>query len=79
MPHFDYGHTIYWTVTKYALNKLQKVQTKGCRIILKADRFEWIIEMHKEVHIMTLHELSEIHMTYLCHQNTYDQDDSAYI
>ena len=59
------------TATKYYLNKLQKVQNKACRIILKADRFKSTMDMHEELQLLTLNKRVNTHMSTFCHKNVY--------
>ena len=68
-PHFDYCDTTYMTASMESLNKLQLLQNVCCYIILRADRYAPIAEMHRELRLMTLANRREYHLGQLCHKN----------
>ena len=47
IPTFDYGDVVYSCATKEALNKLQIVQNRACRVISREGRRTNVETMHK--------------------------------
>ena len=64
------------TAIKHALGKLQQIQNKAS-IILKADRYESVTEMHNELRLLTISERADMHMSTFCHKNIYCEDNST--
>ncbi len=71
LPTIDYCDVVYMTGTKGSLEKLQKVQNIACRLILKADRRESTVAMHKTLKFLKLDKHRDTHLANLCHKNIY--------
>ena len=50
------------------------IQNCACRIILKADRYASVTEMHTCLNLMTLQERRAVHMATECHRNIYNRE-----
>ncbi len=70
-PHLHYGDVIYMSANKESLAKLQLVQNKACRLVLRAHRLTSTDEMHKELQLMRLEPRREFHLQCICHTNIY--------
>ena len=73
-PHLDYGDVIYMSANKETLAKLQVVQNKACRLILRARRLTSTDEMHKNLNLMRLEPRREFHLQCICHTNIYHDE-----
>ena len=51
-PHIDYGDVIYMSANKESLSKLQLVQNKACRLVLRAHRLTSTDDMHRNLNLM---------------------------
>ena len=54
LPHLDYCDLIYMCTTEENLQRLQYIQNCACRIILRADIYTSVTEMHHELKLPTL-------------------------
>ena len=70
-PHIDYGDVIYISGNKESLAKLQLIQNKACRLILRAHKMTSTDYMHKEPSLMQLEPRREFHLLCVCHTNIY--------
>ena len=73
-PHMDYGDVIYMSANKETLAKLQLVQNKACRLILRAHRRTSTDDMHSNLRLMRLEPRREFHLQCICHTNIYFED-----
>ena len=77
LPHFDYVDVVYMTATQEQLNRLQLIQNKSCRIILRAHKRTHIVDMHKTLRLQTLDIRRNNHLSMLCHKNIYSTEDAS--
>ena len=73
-PHIDYGDVIYMSANKETLSKLQLVQNKACRLILRVHRLTSTDEMHQNLNLMRLEPRREFHLQCICHANIYHKE-----
>ncbi len=77
IPTFDYGDVVYSCATKESLNKLQIVQNRACRVILREGRRANIDQMHKRLKLLKLDDRRELHMQCLCHRNIHNDSKTG--
>ena len=68
---------MWWCATKEVLNKLQLVQNRACRVILKERKGANVDNMHKCLNLMKLSDRSDLHMNCLCHKNIYSESKTG--
>ena len=61
LPLFDYGDFIFDTLTQQDKFKLQKLQNCSMRSILRAEWMTPSINMHSELHLLTLNDRRKYH------------------
>ena len=54
LPHLDYCDLIYMCTTEDNLQRLQYIQNCACQIILRADNYTSILQLHQELKLPTL-------------------------
>ncbi len=62
---------MYSCATQEALNKLQIVQNRACRVILREGKQANVDNMHRRLKLLKLVDCRELHMNCLCHKNIY--------
>ncbi len=68
-PHFDYSHIVYDSVSKTNTDRLQKFQTRACRLITGSGPLTSRIPMSHELNWRSLqyrHDFHKIVMVYKC-------------
>ena len=73
LPHMDYCDLICMCTTEENLQRLQYIQNCACRIILRADIYTSVTEMHQELKLPTLKQRRTIHMAIECHNNIFNK------
>lgn len=69
LPILDYGDCLLTALSQQNAFKLQKIQNKALRIILRSDVYRSVIYLHQELNLLTLYERRNYHlavMTYKC-------------
>ncbi len=77
LPQFDYVDVVYMTATNEQLSRLQLIQNKSCRIILRAHKRTNIAEMHTILNLPMLDTRRNNHLSALCHKNIYNSEESS--
>ncbi len=62
------------SANKETLTKLQFVQNKACRLIVRAHRLTSTEDMHRDLRLMILEPRREFHLQCICHMNIYYDD-----
>ena len=78
LPQLDYCDLIYMCTTEENLQRLQYIQNSACRIILRADKYTSVREMHQELKLPTLKQRRTIHMAIECHNNIFNQESGLH-
>ena len=72
LPLLDYCDCLLVGTSNQNAFKLQKIQNRACRIILRADIYHNIRNMHGELNILTLGERREFHLATQVYKCTSD-------
>ena len=76
LPHFEYCSLVYECTSKHNLNRLQLIRNQGCLVILRADRYESVNNMHTTLKLKHLDERRSIKMALECPKYVYQAESS---
>lgn len=68
LPHFLYGATIIYLAQQNELNRLQKLQNKAMRIILRCNRYTKIETMLQDLNWLNIRNLVKMHTLIFLHK-----------
>ena len=68
LPHLDYCSTMLWGVDNVSLDALQRLQSKGLKIVLKCDRFTPTKEVLERVNMLSVKQRITLNVLVFVHK-----------